>query len=31
MIFENEKTPLNLIKRDAQTFLSEPSLMKLVP
>jgi hypothetical protein len=30
-IFEYKKTYLILIKRDAQTFLSEPDLMKLVP
>ncbi len=30
-IFENKKTSFILIQRDAQTFLSEPDLMKLVP
>jgi len=31
MIFEKQKTSLDLIKRNAQTFLSEPSSKKLVP
>ncbi len=30
-IFEKQKTSLDLIKRNAQTFLSEPSSKKLVP
>ncbi len=30
-MFEKQKTSLDLIKRNALTFLSEPSLKKLVP
>ncbi len=31
MIFEKQKTSLNLIKCNAQTFLSEPSLIEAGP
>ncbi len=31
MIFEKQKTSLDLINRDPQTFLSEPSSKKQVP